>query len=148
MEQMQNEMKRLQNQHRAEERRARTHRICKRGGLIESLLPDTIGLSDERFSDFIKRSTANDHGRKALAEFVAAQEKEDAADGADGTGGGDAPPAPVAVATAQGENTTAPKSAAPPLNTEKTAEPAAAQPTHGNGASSATKTAEANRQGA
>jgi len=113
MEQMQNEMKRLQNQHRAEERKARTHRIIKRGALLESLLPDIIMLSDERFKDFIKRTTANDNGRKALAEVVAVQEKEDAANGA---GGGDAPAETAIVATAQGGKQPAPKSAAPPLN--------------------------------
>ena len=40
--QVEAEIKRLQNLHKAEERKKRNHRICKRGGLIESLLPDTI----------------------------------------------------------------------------------------------------------
>jgi len=95
------EIKRLLQQQKKEERKKRDHRIYKRGGLIESLLPETIGLSDERFSDFIKRTTANDYGRKALAEFVTSQEKEDGE--------------PAAVATAQGDETTQ-KSAAPKQN--------------------------------
>jgi len=101
MGQMQADMKRLLQQQKKEERKKRDHRIYKRGGLIESLLPDTIGLSDERFSDFIKRTTANDYGRKALVEFVAAQEKEDGE--------------PAAVATVQDDITT-PKTAAPKRN--------------------------------
>ena len=114
--QVEAEIKRLQNLHKAEERKKRNHRICKRGGLIESLLPDTIGLSDERFNDFIKRTTANDYGRKTLAALVAEQDKEDAANSNSGTDGGDAPAEPTPVATAQGGKPSAHKSAAPKWN--------------------------------
>jgi len=114
--QVEAEIKRLQNLHKAEERKKRNHRICKRGGLIESLMPDTIGLSDERFNDFIKRTTANDYGRKTLATLVAEQEKEDAANSSGGTDGGDAPAEPTTIATAQGGKPSATKSAAPKWN--------------------------------
>ena len=110
------EIKRLQNLHKAEERKKRNHRICKRGGLIESLLPDTIGLSDERFNDFIKRTTANDYGRKTLITLVTEQDREDAANSDSGTDGGDAPAEPTPVATAQGGKPSTHKSAAPKWN--------------------------------
>jgi len=80
MEQYSNEMKRLVNLQKAEERKKRNHRICTRGAHMESLLPDTIGLSDARFFAFLEKTVANDFGRRSLAAFVAEQKKEDAAD--------------------------------------------------------------------
>ena len=70
-------IKKLIREQRAEERKARNHRICKRGGLIESLLPDVIGLSDERFKAFLTKTAANDFGKKTLATLKAEQDKED-----------------------------------------------------------------------
>jgi len=81
MEQMQNEMNRLKRQHNAEERKKRNHRICKRGAHIESLLPDTIVLSDERFFAFLEKTITNDFGRKTLATLKAEQDKDDAKSG-------------------------------------------------------------------
>jgi len=115
MEQMQNEMKRLMNLQKAEERKKRNHRICKRGAHLESLLPDTIGLSDERFFAFLEKTAANGRGREILASFVAEQEKENDANNADNaTDGGDVPVEPATVATAQSGNMPPPKSTAPP----------------------------------
>ena len=78
MEQMENEIKRLLRLQKEEERKARTHRICERGGLLESLLPDTIALTHERFKTFLEKTTANDFGRRTLAALMAEQEKENA----------------------------------------------------------------------
>ena len=75
--QVQNELKRLENEEKEAERKARTKRLCKRAGFIESILPDTITLSDDRFEKFAKRHFANIHGVKILNELVAEQEKED-----------------------------------------------------------------------
>jgi hypothetical protein len=86
LEQMQNELKTLLNKQKAEERKARTHRICQRGGLIESLLPDTIMLNAERFKSFLDKTVANKFGRSILAELVNAQKKEDATE-TEGTAG-------------------------------------------------------------
>ena len=76
--QMQNEVKRLKRIQNTEDRKARNHRICVRGGHIESILPDTIGLSDARFFTFLERTVANDFGRKILTTLKAEQDKEDA----------------------------------------------------------------------
>jgi len=46
---MENDVKRLVNEEKEFQRKARTRRLCKRAGLLESLLPDTITLSDDRF---------------------------------------------------------------------------------------------------
>jgi len=76
------EIKRLMQQQKAEERKARNHRISKRGAHLESLLPDTIMLSDVRFFTFLEKTVANDYGRRALAALVAEQNKENAGDSA------------------------------------------------------------------
>ena len=78
MVQMENELKRLMRQQKEEERKARTRRICQRGGLIESLLPDTIILSDERFKAFLEKTIANKFGRDMLSSLKTEQEKETA----------------------------------------------------------------------
>jgi len=110
MEQIQNEMKRLQRQHRAEERKARDRRIFKRGAHLESLLPDTIGLSDVRFFTFLERTVANKFGRDALDKLKAEQDKEDAAIAAEKMA--EADDAPATVAAAQDSVAPALKSAA------------------------------------
>ena len=68
--QLQNQKKQLLQQHKLDERKARTKRLCKRAGLLESMLPDTIILTDEQFETFLKRTTANDYGREKLSEII------------------------------------------------------------------------------
>ena len=63
-------IKKLMQEQKAEERKARNHRFCKRGGFMEKLLPDLALLTDEQFETFFKNTTANNYGRKALADLV------------------------------------------------------------------------------
>jgi hypothetical protein len=76
MEQLENELKRLTEQHKAEERKARTSRLCKRHGLFESLLPDTIPLSEERFKAFLSRTVCSDEAKAILRDLLDEQELE------------------------------------------------------------------------
>jgi chromosome segregation ATPase len=69
IEQLKNRQKLLQQQHNEQERKARTKRLCKRMGLLESMLPDTIALTDEQFKSFLEKSVANEYGRKMLASI-------------------------------------------------------------------------------
>ena len=85
MEQIQNEINRLLRLEKEEARKARNHRISKRGAHLESLLPDTIMLSDKRFFSFLEKTVANDFGRRTLATLVAEQERDNAADSASAT---------------------------------------------------------------
>ena len=64
-------MKQLVQKQKADERKARTKRLCSRAGLLESMLPDTIALTDEQFKSFLERTTANEFGRRMLANIVA-----------------------------------------------------------------------------
>ena len=68
--QYENHMKQLVQKQKAEERKARTKRLCSRAGLLESMLPDTIVLTDEQFKSFLEKTTANDFGRRTLANIA------------------------------------------------------------------------------
>ena len=69
--QLENRHKELRQQAKEEERKARTHRICKRGGLLESLLPETIPLTDEQFKAFLEKALLSDYSRRTLERFTA-----------------------------------------------------------------------------
>jgi len=71
---MENQKKNLMQQYKEQERKERTHRLCKRGGLLESILPDTITLSDDRFETFVKEHIASKFGSSALRRLLAEQE--------------------------------------------------------------------------
>ena len=87
--QFENRRKELIQQQKEEARKERTHRICKRGGLLESMLPDTIPLSDEQFKTFMEKTMLTDFTRRILdgltaqnaAAAVAPQTAEMAAQG-------------------------------------------------------------------
>jgi len=69
-ERSKNRLKELLQQQKEKDRTARTHRLCKRMGMLENMLPDIITLTDEQFEVFLKRTTANSFGRDILAGIV------------------------------------------------------------------------------
>ncbi|MDD4509747.1 MAG: DUF3847 domain-containing protein [Oscillospiraceae bacterium] len=71
IEQLKNQEKRLMQQQKEQERKDRTKRLCKRAGLLESLLPDTIPLTDEQFKIFLERTIITEHSRHILTEIQA-----------------------------------------------------------------------------
>ena len=71
IKQLENQRKQLVQKQKEQERKDRTRRLCRRMGLLESMLPDTIPLTDEQFKTFLERTTANDHGRRVLAKITA-----------------------------------------------------------------------------
>lgn len=58
IEQLKNQEKRLMQQQKEQERKDRTKRLCKRMGLFESMLPETISLTDEQFKIFLKEPSS------------------------------------------------------------------------------------------
>ena len=68
--QLENMQKKLIQQQREQERKGRTRRLCKRAGLLESLLPDTITLTDEHFKTFLEKVLLTDFTRKTLANIT------------------------------------------------------------------------------
>jgi len=69
--QLENQRKKLLQSQREQERKDRTRRLCQRGGLLESMLPGTIPLSDEQFKSFLEKTVANDFGRRTLEKLAA-----------------------------------------------------------------------------
>ena len=84
-----NRKKLLLQEAKEEERKQRTHRLCKRGGLLENLLPDTINLDDDQFRNFLEmtmltnyaRDRFNDAQAGKLSHHSAAQAKTAASTG-------------------------------------------------------------------
>jgi hypothetical protein len=56
---------------KADERKARTKRLCSRHGLLESMLPEIITITDEQYKAFLERAVTNDYGRGILAKITA-----------------------------------------------------------------------------
>ena len=48
----------------------RTHRLCKRMGLFESMLPKIKELTDSQFETFLKRTVANEYGERELVKLL------------------------------------------------------------------------------
>jgi len=67
--QLQNQQKRLIQEQKAQERKDRTKRLCKRAGLLESLIPDTISLTNEQFNIFLEKVILTDSTRRTLTEI-------------------------------------------------------------------------------
>ena len=59
--QLGNKRKRL---HKEQERKIRTNCFCKRMGLFEKLLPDTIPLTEEQFKTFLEKTAAIGDGHR------------------------------------------------------------------------------------
>ena len=66
---LQNRISDLRQKQKEQNDKARTHRLCKRAGYLESILPDTIKLTDEHFYAFLDKTLATEYARKILAEY-------------------------------------------------------------------------------
>ena len=105
MERLEIQRKQLLTQEKETERKARNSRLCRRMGLFESILPDSIQLTEERFKTFLNKTVANDFGKKTLALLVAEQNAQTATDTANTPKPGTAAPAPNTVNPTGGGNT-------------------------------------------
>ena len=68
--QFENREKIIKQKLSVEERKARTHRLCKRGGFMESLVPELIAMPDEDAKAFLRLAFGADchagRGRESL----------------------------------------------------------------------------------
>ncbi len=69
--QLENKKKRLIQEQKEQERKDRTNRLCKRMGLFEKLLPDTIPLTEEQFKTFLEQTVLTEHSRRILDGLTA-----------------------------------------------------------------------------
>jgi hypothetical protein len=67
------EIARLQAEHNRllklfneQEQKARTHRLCSRGGYLEKYLPETIELTDNQYKVFLEKTIFSKRGREIL----------------------------------------------------------------------------------
>ena len=60
----------LRQQQNRQDRKDRTHRLCRRGGLVEKFLPDLARLTDEQFDTFVEKVLLTSHTRRVLAELA------------------------------------------------------------------------------
>ena len=99
--QLENKKKRLIQEQKEQERKDRTNRLCKRMGLFEKLLPDSITLTEEQFKTFLEQTAAAEHGRRLLEEMTAQNAARAAAEGAETAAQGNTHPAAKAAHTPQ-----------------------------------------------
>ena len=71
IKQLENQRKRLLAAQKEQERKDRTRRLCKRAGLLESMLPETITMTDEHFKTFLEKTILSEYARKHLASLTA-----------------------------------------------------------------------------
>ena len=68
-----------------------TNRLCKRMGLFEKLLPDTIPLTEEQFKTFVEQTIATEHSRRILDSLTAQNAVTAPAQGEETAGRGNNP---------------------------------------------------------
>ncbi|MBR5718677.1 MAG: DUF3847 domain-containing protein [Clostridia bacterium] len=71
MTQLENQRKKLLQEKKQQERKDRTKRLCKRMGLFESMLPESISLTDEQFQIFLEKTIATEQSRRILDGLTA-----------------------------------------------------------------------------
>jgi len=79
IKQLQKQKQAIIKRENAKERKARNHRLCRRHGLFEKLMPDIINITDEQYEAFIRTHIRAKHGRNKLAEIVDKGEEYSAA---------------------------------------------------------------------
>lgn len=99
--QLENKKKLLIQEQKEQERKDRTNRLCKRMGLFEKLLPDSITLTEEQFKTFLEQTAAAEHGRRLLEEMTAQNAARAAAEGAETAAQGNTRPTSKTAHTPQ-----------------------------------------------
>lgn len=87
--QLENQRKRLMQEQKEQERKARTKRLIERGAILESLIPEADAFTNEQIKAFLEKTIRTESARKAWANLSTSQ-GEPAAAKATGTaqGGG------------------------------------------------------------
>ena len=67
---LENRCKQLIQEQKIQERKDRTKRLCRRMGLFESLLPESIPLTEEQFKTFLEKTILSEYSRKILSTLT------------------------------------------------------------------------------
>jgi len=101
-------IKQLEARQRSDEDKKRTHRLCKRGGLVERLYPCLAKLTDDEFDVFVEQVLKTDHAKSVLDKLSTAPLADNGNDTNTARIGDNATQKPVEAVT-QTEITSAPK---------------------------------------
>ncbi|MGI5919334.1 MAG: DUF3847 domain-containing protein [Christensenellales bacterium] len=71
--QLENQKKRLIQEQKERERRARTKRLIERGAILESFIPEADIFTNEQVKAFLEKIIRTESARKALANLTAEQ---------------------------------------------------------------------------
>jgi TolA-binding protein len=88
--QLENQKKRLMQEQKERERRARTKRLIERGAILESLIPEADAFTNEQIKAFLEKTIRTESARKAWANLTATQSEPSAAKAAGTAQGGGA----------------------------------------------------------
>ena len=99
--QLENRRRQLVQEQKAQERKDRTKRLCRRMGLFESLVPETIPLTEEQFKTFLEKTVAADHARRILDGLTAQNAATAPTQGAETAAQGNTPPTAQTAYTAR-----------------------------------------------
>ena len=72
-------IKKLLQEQKADERKARNHRLCKRGGQVEKLLPGLAELTEEQFETFVQKTLLTGFAEKVLRGLSSEDTADDTA---------------------------------------------------------------------
>ena len=103
--QLENQKKRLIQEQKEKERKDRTRRLCQRAGLLESLIPDTIPLTDEQFKIYLQKTLLSDYSRRILDGITAQKATADSPQATETAARDNPAPAAKPPQTAQGNAT-------------------------------------------
>ena len=70
IQQLQNEEKQLIQKQKEQDRKDRTKRLCSRHGLLESMLPEIITITEEQYKTFLERAVTSEKGREILSKII------------------------------------------------------------------------------
>ena len=64
--QLENQKKRLVQEHKNQERKSRTKRLIERGAILESVIDDPESLTNEQIKQYLEKTLATDSSRRIL----------------------------------------------------------------------------------
>ena len=69
LQQKENRLKELRQQHKMQESKERTHRLIERGAIVESLIEDALNFTNEQIKIFLTKTIQTDFARKILTQL-------------------------------------------------------------------------------
>ena len=82
--QLQNNKKRLLQEQKEHDKKARTHRLIERGAMLESLIDGAELLTNEQISELLRKTVGSSYGIKTL-DSIKSQDSADSAQRAEVT---------------------------------------------------------------